>query len=109
MDQSPSGDPAEPNPAYTGAILIADVNPDQLFAWYGRVLTKAGFRPAPYFRPSDQTSGESWQFHHRLQVQVGIFDPTLLRSEAGLAIQVPPGETLYQAVLVGYAPGLPRF
>lgn len=43
-------------------------------------------------------SGAAWAFHHRLQVQVGVF--------AG----PPPaaGTITYEVYLVGYAPGLPK-
>lgn len=109
MDQTPNGDPEDPNPAYTGAILTAKATPGELFAWYNLALTRKGFAPALYFRPSDQTSGKAWQLHHRLEVQVGVFDPVLLHASTGISAGLSPGEIVYQAVLVGYLPGLPKY
>lgn len=109
MDQTPNGDPEDPDPAYTGAILTAKATPGQLFAWYDSTLTQKGFVPALYFRPGDQTSGKAWQFRHRLQLQVGVFDPVLLHASAGISPKLSPGEIVYQAVLVGYLPGLPKY
>ena len=109
MDQTPNGDPQDPDPAYTGAILIAKTTSGELFAWYDSALTRKGFVPAPYFRPGDQTSGKAWQLHHRLQVQVGVFDPVLLHASTGISARLSRGEIVYQAVLVGYLPGLPKY
>jgi hypothetical protein len=109
MDQTPNGDPQDPDPAYTGAILTAKATLGELFAWYDSTLTRKGFVPALYFRPGNQTSGKAWQFHHRLQLQVGVFDPVLLRASTGVSARLSPGEIVYQAVLVGYLPGLPKY
>ena len=109
MNQTPNGDPEDPDPAYTGAIMTAKATPGELFAWYDSVLTPKGFVSALYLRQGDQTSGKAWQFHHRLQVQVGVFDPALLRASTGLSARLSPGDIVYQAVLVGYLPGLPKY
>lgn len=60
MDQTQNGEPEDPNPAYTGAILTAKATPAELFSWYDSVLTPKGFVSAVYLRPSDQTSGQAW-------------------------------------------------
>ena len=109
MGQTPTKSGDEPNPAFTGAILEVHATASQLYDFYGSSLERSGFTPTRYFLPADQTSGQAWQFQHRLQVQVGVFDPTLLRSEGGLAVHPGPGELVYESVLVGYAPGLPTF
>lgn len=109
MNQTPNGDPEEPDPAYTGAILTAKATAAQLFAWYESMVARNGFAPAVYLRPSDQSSGEAWAFHHRLQIQVGVFDPALLKADTGISVRLPSGETVYQAILVGYVPGLPKY
>jgi hypothetical protein len=108
-DQTPTQPGEEPNPAFTGAILTADTSPSALYRWYGSELAKRGFAPAPDFRPADQTSAQAWQSHHRLEVQVGVFDPVLLRRYAGIQVSLSPGELVYEAVVVGYPPGLPRY
>jgi hypothetical protein len=109
MDQTPSKAGEEPNPAFTGAIFEVRATPSQLYAWYGSSLASRGFSPARYFMSADQTSGQAWQFRHRLQVQVAVFDPTLLWSDAGIAVNPTPGELVYESVLVGYPPGRPKF
>lgn len=109
MDETPNESGEEPNPAFTGAIFEAHATPSQLYAWFGSSLSKSGFGPARYFMQADQTSGRAWQFRQRLQVQVGVFDPNLLRSDAGIAVKPGPGELVYESVLVGYPPGLPKF
>lgn len=108
-DQKSNGDPQDPDPAYTGEILVARTTPSALFAWYGAILTGRGFSPAVYLPSSDQTAGEAWQFHHRLQVQVGVFDPPELKADRGISPHLSPGTIVYEAVLVGYLPGLPRY
>ncbi len=108
MDQTPTHPGEEPNPAFTGAILVASTTPAALYRWYGTALDEHGFRPAPDFRPADQTSGQAWQRQTRLEVQVGVFNPVLLRQGRGVAVNLQPGQVAYEAVVVGYAPGLPR-
>lgn len=107
-DQTPTSPGQEPNPAYTGAILTARATPDQLYAWYGSQLRARGFDPANAYRPASQTSARAWQIHHRLQVQVGVFDPGRLAMDQGLVVPVPMGAVVYEMTLVGYPPGLPR-
>lgn len=108
MDQTPTRPGEEPNPAFTGAILVASTTPAALYLWYETALDKQGFRPASDFRPADQTSGQAWQRQTRLEVQVGVFDPVLLREDRGVAVNLKPGQVAYEAVVVGYPPGLPR-
>lgn len=109
MDQSPTHPGEEPNPAFSGAILTASTTPAALYSWYESALDRLGFAPTLDFRPSDQTSGHAWQLHHRLEVQVGVFDPKLLRDDARISITLRPGRLAYEAVVVGYPPGLPRY
>jgi hypothetical protein len=71
-------------------------------------LAAQGYTAATPFRPSTQTSARAWQRHHRVQVQVGVFDPAALRAATGISVPVRPGTIAYEAVLVGYPPGLPR-
>jgi len=106
--QTPTQPGEEPNPAYTGAILTAEATPSQLYAWYGAQLKARGFVPAVDYRPGSQTSGRAWQIHHRVQVQVGVFNPTFLRPDLGIDVTLRPGDIAYEAVLVGYPPGLPK-
>jgi len=108
MGETPNKSGEEPNPAFTGAIFEAHATPGQLYAWFGASLSRREFSPARYFMQADQTSGQAWQFRHRLQVQVGVFDPNLLRSDAGIDAEPGPGELVYESVLVGYPPGLPK-
>jgi hypothetical protein len=107
-DQTPTHPGEEPNPAYSGAILTAKASPGSLYAWYASNLSARGFAPTTDYRPSTQVSGQAWQLHHRLQVQVGVFDPTALRTDMHITVTVPVGSLLYEAVLVGYPPGLPK-
>ena len=108
-DQTPNGDPEDPDPAYVGAVLTAKATPEQLYAWYRSVLERRGFAPATDLRPADETSGQAWHFHHRLQLQVGVLDPALLRTDRDITAPSVKGEIVYQAVLVGYMPGLPKY
>jgi hypothetical protein len=107
-DQSPTHPGEEPNPAFVGAILTVAATPSRLYDWYGTWLAGRGFTPATDYRPSTQTSGLAWQSHRRLQVQVGIFDPKRLESDQGLSVNSPPGTIVYEELLVGYPPGLPK-
>jgi hypothetical protein len=109
MDQTPTHPGEEPNPAFTGGILTATTTPAALYRWYESALDRLGFAPAPDFRPGDQTSGQAWQLHHRLEVQVGVFDPALLRDDARVKVTLDSGRLAYEAVVVGYPPGLPRY
>ena len=95
----------EPNAAYTGAILTSAASPGQLYQWYGQQLHRRGFDPTIDYRPSTQVSGQAWQSHRRLQIQVGVFDPARLQ---GVNVTVPAGTIVYEVLLVGYAPGLSR-
>lgn len=108
-DQTSTHPGEEPNPAFAGAVFTAATTPDVLYGWYGSVLGKRGFIPTPDFRPADQTSGRAWQSHLRLEVQVGVFDPSLLRRDAGVVVHVAPGQIAFEAVVVGYPPGLPKY
>lgn len=107
-DQTPTHPGEEPNPAYLGAILTVAASPPQLYDWYGRQLGGRGYVPAIDYRPSTQVSGQAWQSHHRLQVQVGVFDPVRLQADQGIRVAVPPGTVVYEVILVGYPPGLPK-
>ncbi|HET6875640.1 MAG TPA: hypothetical protein VFH70_12715 [Acidimicrobiales bacterium] len=107
-DQTPARPGEEPNPAYLGAILAVAATPAQLYQWYGQQLGPRGFVPTADYRPSTQVSGEAWQFDRRLQVQVGIFDLQRLEADQGIRVREPDGTLVYEVVLVGYAPGLPR-
>lgn len=107
-DQTPTRAGEEPNPAYIGAILTVAASPAQLYSWYGQQLNRQGFESTADYRPSTQISGQAWQSHHRLQIQVGVFDPLRLQADQGLTVAVPAGTTVYEVVLVGYAPGLPK-
>ena len=107
-DQTPTSPGQEPNPAYSGAILTSSARPAQLYAWYGTWLKAHGYLPATDYRPASQVSGQAWQAHHRLQVQVGVFDPKLLKADQGVSAMAPPGGVVYEEVLVGYPPGLPK-
>lgn len=107
-DQTPTRPGEEPNPAYIGAILTVAANPAQLYEWYGQQLNRQGFDSTVDFRPSTQVSGQAWQSHRRLQVQVGVFDPLRLQGDQGVSVAVPAGTIVYEVILVGYAPGLPR-
>jgi hypothetical protein len=106
--QTPTKPGEEPNPAYGGAILTARTSPASLHAWYEGSLAARGYTPATFYPQADQTSGWAWQLHHRLQVQVGIFDPAALRADAGIAVPLPAGTIVYEEVLGGSPPGLPR-
>jgi hypothetical protein len=106
--QTPTHPGEEPNPAYSGAILTARTSAASLYTWYDNALTARGYTSAADYRPSSQTSGRAWQLHHRLQVQVGIFDPAALDSGLRMAGPVPAGTVVYEEILVGYPPGLPK-
>jgi hypothetical protein len=43
-----------------------------------------------------------------VQVQVGVFDPAALRAATGMNVPAQPGVITYEAVIVGYPPGLPK-
>jgi hypothetical protein len=106
--QTPTHPGEEPNTAYSGAVLTARTSPGSLFAWYQATLAGRGYTPATYYRLSSQTAGRAWQRRRRLQVQVAIYDPAALKADLGITV-APPAETVvYEEVLVGYAPGLPR-
>jgi hypothetical protein len=107
-DQSPTRPGEEPNPAYVGGIYTVPATAAQLYQWFDGELTHHGFLPAADFRPSTETSGQAWQRFHRLEVQVGVLDPERLRADQGVELTKPPGTIAYEAVLVGYAPGLPK-
>jgi hypothetical protein len=107
-DQTPTKPGEEPNPAYVGAILVAPTTPSHLYSWYDAALSDRGFRPATDFRLATQVSGQAWQSHRRKQVQIGVYDPALVRSETGIDVVVPPGSVAYEEVFVGYPPGLPK-
>ena len=107
-DQTPTSPGEEPDAAYTGAILTAQASSTALFAWYATMLNGRGFTPAISHRLSTQTSGQAWQRHRRLQVQVGVFDPAALEAATGITVAVPPGTIVYESILVGYRPGLPK-
>jgi len=109
MDQTPAAGGEEPDPAFTGAILTAFTTPAALYSWYDAVLARRGFVPAVDFRPADQTSARAWQRDRRLQVQVGVFDPSRLEQDAGISVTLGQGQIVYEAVLVGYPPGLPKY
>jgi hypothetical protein len=106
--QTPTHPGEEPNPAYSGAILTARASAASLYTWYENALRARGYTSAADYRPSTQTSGQAWQLHHRLQVQVGIFDPAALDSNMRIAVTVPAGSIVYEEILVGYPPGLPK-
>jgi hypothetical protein len=106
--QTPTRPGEEPNPAYSGAILVVVAAPEQMFAWYQSQLAGRGFRPADYYRLADQTSGQAWQIHHRVQVQVAVLDPALLEQQQGVSVAVHSDEIVYEAIVVGYPPGLPK-
>jgi hypothetical protein len=107
-DQTPTRPGEEPNPAYIGAILVATATSTQLYAWYDRQLTAKGYEPAPDYRLSSESSGQAWQIHKRLQVQVGVFTPAgVPPAAAGEQNPAGPGQIVYEALLVGYPPGLP--
>jgi hypothetical protein len=107
-DQTPTRAGEEPNPAYIGAVLIVGATSSQLYAWYGSRLQPRGFRPVTDYRLASQTSGRAWQIHHREQVQVGVFDPGLLKIDGRSSVVVAAGSIVYELDLVGYPPGLPR-
>jgi hypothetical protein len=86
----------------------AVASPRQLYAWYSHQLAASGFTPAADYRPATEISGQAWQRHQRLEVQVGVFDPRGLQNSTGLAAVPPPGGVVYEEVLVGYPPGLPK-
>jgi hypothetical protein len=106
--QTPTHRGEEPNPAYTGAILTASASPAALYAWYAAALAARGYTAATPFPPATEISARAWQLHHRIQVQVGVINPALLHQDAGLSVSLRPGSIAYEAVLVGYPPGLPR-
>ena len=107
-NQTPTEPGEEPNPAYVGSILTARVTPVQLYGWYARRLAALGYEPAAYYRPASQLSGWAWQRHHRLQIQVGIFDQRALQLDQGLDVALPAGAVIYEELIVGYPPGLPK-
>ncbi len=107
-DQTPTHPGDEPNPAYLGGIFTVRGTPTQLYQWFQLDLSRDGFSPAADYRPSSEISGLAWQHFHRLQVQVGVFDPQKLRNDQGIQVSIPPGTIAYEELLVGYAPGLPR-
>jgi hypothetical protein len=107
-NQTPTRPGEEPDAAYTGAILTVHASSTALFAWYATMLNGRGFTPAIAHRLSTQTSGQAWQRHPRLQVQVGVFDPAALEAATGIRVGVPPGTIVYESILVGYRPGLPK-
>jgi hypothetical protein len=39
---------------------------------------------------------------------VGVFDPAAFEAATGITVTVPPGTILYESILVGYRPGLPK-
>jgi hypothetical protein len=98
----------EPDPAYTGAILTVGTSPGSLFGWYESALAARSYSPAIDHRLASQTSGRAWQRHERLEVQVGIFDPAALESDMRISVAVPAGTIVYEEVVVGYSPGLPK-
>jgi hypothetical protein len=107
-DQTPTSPGEEPDAAYTGAIVTAHTSSALLFAWYATMLSSRGFSPAISHRLSTQTSGQAWQRHRRLQVQVGVFDAASLKAATGISVAAPPGTIVYESILVGYKPGLPK-
>ncbi len=106
-NQTPTEPGEEPNPAYTGAVLTVATTPARLYGWYAHELGAHGYAPAADYRPASQVSGRAWQRHRRLQVQVGIFDSEARRADRGIAA-APAGTLVYEAVIVGYPPGLPK-
>jgi hypothetical protein len=106
--QSPTHPGEEPNTAYSGALLTAHTSPGSLFAWYQKTLATQGYTPATYYRLSSQTAGRAWQRHRRLQVQVAIYDPANLKADIGISVAPQTGTVVYEEVLVGYPPGLPK-
>ena len=110
-DQTPTEPGQEPNPAYTGAILTVATTPARLYGWYSRQLAARGYVPTADYRPASQVSGKAWQRYHRVQVQVGVFDSTghgVAAEGQGVAAAVPAGTLVYEEVIVGYPPGLPK-
>jgi hypothetical protein len=107
-NQTPTSPGEEPDAAYTGAILTAPVSSTALFVWYATMLNGRGFTAAISHRLSTQTAGQAWQRHRRLQVQVGVFDPAALEAATGIRVAVPSGTVVYESILVGYRPGLPK-
>lgn len=92
----------EPDPAYAGAILTAAATADQLYAFYERELIARGFHSVIDYRLSSQVSGQAWEVDQRVQVQVGIYDPTRLERDQGISTAPAPGTLVYEVVLVGY-------
>lgn len=107
-DQSPTHTAGEPNPAYTGAILTASTTPAGLYGWFGARLDARGYRSTTAYPLADQSSGMAWEEHHRVQFQVEVFVPDLLRADTGLDVRLRPGQLVYEQVLVGYERGLPK-
>jgi hypothetical protein len=86
---------SEPDPAYAGVLATTAVPGPQLIAWYDQQLTARGYRPAAYYRPSDQDTGAAWTIpHSREQIQVGVYTPS--------AAQSVTGSTTYEELLVSY-------
>jgi hypothetical protein len=102
-NQIPNPHDTEPNPAYAGAILTASATPDQLYAFYRKELRPRGFYAVNDYRLSSQVSGRTWEVDQRVQVQVGIFNPLLLKQDQNITAVTQPGELVYEVVLVGYS------
>jgi hypothetical protein len=102
-NQIPNPHETEPNPAYAGAILTASATAGQLYAFYEKELRPGGFYAVNDYRLSSQVSGRTWEVDQRVQVQVGIFNPVLLKQDENITAVTQPGDLLYQVVLVGYS------
>jgi hypothetical protein len=86
---------SEPDPAYAGVLATTAVPGPALIAWFDQQLTARGYRPAGYYRPSDQDTGAAWTIpHSREQIQVGVYTPSAGQSIAG--------STTYEELLVSY-------
>ncbi|HEV3281448.1 MAG TPA: hypothetical protein VG032_07565 [Acidimicrobiales bacterium] len=100
-NQTPN-EKGEPNPAYAGAILTAPVTPAALYAFYRKQLEARGFHSVDDYHLSTQVSGQAWEVDQRVQVQIGVFDPTLFEADQPSGSAVRPGHLFYEEVLVGY-------
>jgi hypothetical protein len=74
MDERRPPGADEPDPAFAGTIADVPASATALYAWYGHRLAAMGWRPAPYYRLSDQVSGQAWTAPHgNEQVQVAVY------------------------------------
>lgn len=97
-DEHAQAGEAEPDPAYAGVVATASASAGELLRWYDQRFAARGYRRAPYYRQSNQSSGAAWSIpDSREQIQVGVYAPGALVAGA-----VAAGHIAYEELLVSY-------